>query len=379
MKVFQSKAANAEELARSLEVVPGLQLALVFGPPQLLKDPGLLAALQLAMPGAILGGCSTAGEITAEGIGEDSLVVTGVGFDQVRAAFALTDLAGMPDSWEAGKRLGEGIRAEGLRAVLLFGQGVAINGSAVIEGLQSVIGASIPITGGLAGDGARFMETVVFTPQGASSQALMAIGLYGSGLRISHGSFGGWETFGTLRKVTKSAGNVLCELDGRRALDIYKEYLGDYAKDLPSSGLLFPFEMVDRQQGSTGVIRTILAIDEAAGSLTLAGAIDPEGYLQLMHASTDRLIDGAEAAAEAARSMKAHPGEALALLVSCVGRKLVMGERVDEEIEAVAGVFGPQTVLAGFYSYGEISPSAPGASCQLHNQTMTVTWISEQA
>jgi hypothetical protein len=170
---------------------------------------------------------------------------------------------------------------------------------------------------------------------------------------------------------------VLYELDGEPALEIYKRYLGDHAKDLPASGLLFPFAMLGEDHSAVGLIRTILGVDEATGSLTLAGEINLDGYLKLMHASTDKLVNGAESAAEAAAAMIQAKGQSLSILVSCVGRKLVMGNRVDEEVEAVGEVFGSNSVLTGFYSYGEISPFTPGASCKLHNQTMTITCIGE--
>jgi hypothetical protein len=177
--------------------------------------------------------------------------------------------------------------------------------------------------------------------------------------------------------VTRCENNVLYELDGESALQVYKKYLGEHAKGLPASGLLFPFAMLGSDHSEVGLIRTILGVDEAAGSLTLAGEIDPNGYLKLMHANTDALVDGAEAAAQAAVKMQNHPGSGLALLVSCVGRKLVMGGRVDEEVEAVADVFGTGATLAGFYSYGEISPFTKAVECKLHNQTMTITYMSE--
>lgn len=380
MKVSQFKARSVDLLITQMAAANGLgdaQLVLAFGAPALLKAPGLHAALRQFLPRAILAGCSTAGEISSAGIADDSLVITAVCFDRIKISVACTELAGMEDSLAAGARLGEQLKVGSPQAVLLFGQGLGINGSALIDGLRGSIGAAVPITGGLAGDGPHFRETVVLAPQGVSSSALVAVGLHGEALRFSHGSFGGWAPFGTLRKVSRSRGNVLFELDGRPALEIYKKFLGDYARDLPSSGLLFPFEMIDKTRSSTGVIRTILAVSETDGSLTLAGDIDPEGYLRLMHASTDQLVSGAEAAASAARDMAEHPAQGLGILVSCVGRKLAMGERVDEEIEAVADIFGQNSVLTGFYSYGEISPFAPGASCRLHNQTMTVTWIAE--
>ncbi|MBY0455419.1 MAG: FIST C-terminal domain-containing protein [Burkholderiaceae bacterium] len=380
MKTQQIQVNDITTLSAKLAAISDASqynLLLVFGAPKLLKAQILFAQLQEACPTAIIVGCSTAGEITSSGIADDTLVVTLSRFDKVTFSVATTDLKNMDDSENVGRSLGASLHDKNPSAVIIFGQGVNINGSALIDGLRAELGHGVAITGGLAGDGTRFQETLVVTPQGVSSTAVVAVGLSGSALRFNHGSFGGWEPFGTLRKVTRAAGNVLFELDGTPALDIYKKYLGDYAKDLPASGLLFPFEMLNEARNTTGVIRTILAVDESNGSLTLAGDIDPNGFLRLMHASSDRLVAGAEVAANAAKEMTTHPEGGIGLLVSCVGRKLVMGDRIDEEIEAVGNVFGSQTVLTGFYSYGEISPFAPGAECRLHNQTMTVTWINE--
>jgi hypothetical protein len=233
------------------------------------------------------------------------------------------------------------------------------------------------ITGGLAGDDAAFKETWVLDDAGVHNDRVACVGLYGADLSVAHGSFGGWMPFGPARKVTRCVNNVLFELDGEPALEVYKRYLGEHAKDLPASGLLFPFSMLGSDHSEVGLIRTILAVDEALGSLTLAGEIDPAGYLRLMHASTDALVDGAEAAARAAQIALQHPTQGLALLVSCVGRKLVMGGRVEEEVEAVADVLSQAVAITGFYSYGEISPFTGAVACKLHNQTMTITHLME--
>lgn len=366
---------NTQNLATLAALKPDLVLA--FGA----VEPFCAAAAALAesFPTAQRAGCSTAGEISQDGVQDASLVVTALKFGAAQAVQFSTVLTRMEDSLAAGQRLAKGLPLAGLRAVLIFGQGVKINGSAVLTGMTEVLGTTIPITGGLAGDGGAFVQTWVLDNQGVSNDRLCCIGLYGDGLQFAHGSFGGWSTFGPARKVTRSDNNVLYELDGESALTVYKRYLGEHAKGLPASGLLFPFAMLGENHDEVGLIRTILAIDETAGSLTLAGNIDPNGYLKLMHASTDALVDGAEAAAEAAKAMLAQQGQGLALLVSCVGRKLVMGGRVDEEVEAVGDVFGQNATLAGFYSYGEISPFAPAVECKLHNQTMTITYIGEAA
>lgn len=368
-----SPAAMATELQNLKSINPNFLLA--FGSETLLKaaaDP-----LQAAFPDAVRVGCTTAGEISNQGVADNSCVITAVRFDKSTLRESSTRLTGMADSFAAGQRLGQQLPRDGLRAVLVLGQGVSINGSELIAGLVSVVGAEVPITGGLAGDAAAFKESWVLNAQGVNNDQLVCVGLYGDQLSYGHGSFGGWQPFGPARKVTRSEQNILYELDGEPALEVYKRYLGDHAKGLPASGLLFPFAMLGSDHTEVGLIRTILGIDEATGSMTLAGDIESAGYLRLMHASTDALVDGAEAAAQAAQKMLASQGASLAILVSCVGRKLVMGGRVDEEVEAVGDVFGQKAVLTGFYSNGEISPFTGNAACKLHNQTMTITHIAE--
>jgi hypothetical protein len=379
LRVNQIINRKPADLAAALTTLPidSADLLLVFGSLDHFSPPGLKEVLSKAFPKALLLGCSTAGEITAGGVDDGTCTITAINFSEARLCQGSTRLAGMDDSYAAGQRLGQQLATEDLKAVLLFGPGVKINGSALVNGMTSVIGSVIPITGGLAGDGGAFKETFTLDSDGVSTDRVVAVGLCSPGLKFAHGSFGGWEPFGPTRKVTRCAGNILYELDGEPALDIYRRYLGEHAKGLPASGLLFPFSMLGEDHSALGIIRTILGIDEENGSLVLAGEIIPDGFLRLMHASTDKLVNGAESAAEAAASMIQAPGESLAILVSCVGRKLVMGERVDEEVEAVGDVLGHHAVLTGFYSYGEISPFTPGASCKLHNQTMTITCLSE--
>lgn len=350
------------------------QWVLVFAAPAWFADPDFYPQLRAAFPDSALCGCSTAGEISRNGVSNGSCVITAVRWTGPPPAVVVTELASMDDSLAAGMRLGRQISSAS--AVLVFAPGVDVNGSALVDGLAASLPRGTPIMGGLAGDDGAFRQTYTLTDDGIFSRSVVAIGLPAS-IRTSHGSYGGWKPFGPARKVTRSQNNVLFELDGESALTVYKRYLGDHSRDLPASGLLFPFEMLTAEHSGTGLIRTILGIDEAAGSLILAGDIDQRGYLRLMHASTDALVNGAETAAEAAiAGIDGKPDRALALLVSCVGRKLVMGGRVDEEVEGVADVLGSGAVLAGFYSYGEISPGATG-DCRLHNQTMTITCLTE--
>lgn len=379
MQLIQTKFCSPAEI--DTLTAPGqlaaANLVLVFASPTFFGHPEFAEKLRQVYPQAHLLGCSTAGEITDAGVEEGSCTLTALYFDRVGLRPAATHLADMADSLGAGERIGQQLAAKDLHAVLLFGPGVQINGSALVRGLAAVVGEAVTIIGGLAGDNGAFRETFTLGDAGVANNAVVAIGLYGEHLAFAHGSFGGWEPFGPARRISRCDGNVLYELDNEPALDIYKRYLGEHAEGLPATGLLFPFALLGEDHAEVGLIRTILGIDEANGSLTLAGEVPDGGYLRLMHASTDRLVNGAEAAAEAALSMGDVPGQRLAILVSCVGRKLVMGSRVDDEVDVVADVLGQETFVTGFYSYGEISPFAPGVACKLHNQTMTITLIGE--
>jgi len=372
---LRSPDGGAAALASIQSIAP--DLVIVFGAIGWFSNAGFLDALATAFPKAHRVGCSTAGEITNEGVFDASAVVTGIRFEHSTIREAVTTLTGMDDSQAAGERLAHQLKSPDLRGVLLLGPGVNINGSALLRGMASLLDPSLPITGGLAGDGGAFRQTFSLSTSTTSDQQLVAIGFCGDHFRMAHGSFGGWQPFGPARKVTRCAGNVLYELDGEPALAVYKRYLGEHAKGLPASGLLFPFLMASGPDVEKGLIRTILGVDEAAGSLTLAGEIDADGYLKLMHSSADRLVDGAHRAAEALQQMLGSSSPGVALLVSCVGRRLVMGDRCDEEVEAVAEVLGQDATVAGYYSYGEISPTGPGMDCKLHNQTMTISYLTE--
>ncbi|MBL8470844.1 MAG: FIST C-terminal domain-containing protein [Rhodocyclaceae bacterium] len=381
MKIQQVVLKGAQDVESGLAQLGAVQpqMILAFGAPQWFADAAFVNLLCTRFSGAKIAGCSTAGEISADGVSDSACVLTGVSFDKARFSVFADSVADIADSTAAGKRLGASMQNEVPDAVLLFAPGVDINGTALVDGLAACLPAGVRIVGGLAGDGSAFRSTWTLSNSGAAPRTVVAVALY-AGIKLAHGSFGGWKPFGPARRVTRCDGSILYELDGEPALDVYKRYLGDHARDLPASGLLFPFEMLDASHRDAGLIRTIVGIDEAQGSLLLAGAVDADGFLRLMHASTDGLVDGAHAAAEAARDMlAAPPGEGLALLVSCVGRKLVMGGRAEEEVEAVGDVLGARATLAGFYSYGEISPFLAGTECKLHNQTMTVSYLAEAA
>lgn len=357
-------------------------LVLAFGDAAPQDPRAALQELAAAFPQALVMGCSSAGLIGGRHVHDGGLSVVVARFEQAGLRRAATVIDGAADSFAAGSRLAAQLPAEDLRAVFVLADGLAVNGTALVQGLSAHLPANVLVSGGLAGDGSRFERTWVLEAGQPSERRVTAVGLYGPALRIGHGCSGGWLEFGPERRVTRSEGNVLYEIDGQPALALYKRYLGKLAAQLPGSALLFPLSLRGAGHGATTVVRTILGIDEASQSMTFAGDVPCDATVQLMRTQIDHLVSSAEAAvAQAMAEVGAEPAAGppvLALSVSCIGRRLVMGERTDEELEAVFDRLPAGSAHGGFYSYGEIARGSGCDRSDLHNQTMTLTVIAEQ-
>jgi hypothetical protein len=366
-----------------------INLVMAMGDKTMIAPADFYARLRRDYPRAEIVLCSTAGEIFDEGVNEGSASVAAVEFEktQVRSAQVnIDDFKGR--SYEAGKALLSQLMAfEDLSYILVLSDGSSVNGSELVNGINSQVQEKVLVTGGLAGDGTAFKSTLVGLNAEPGCGRIVAIGLYGGQLKISHGSMGGWESFGPERTITRSKGNQLFMIDDEYALDLYKKYLGNYANELPGSALLFPL-LVRVSNEEEPVVRTILSIDEESKSMIFAGDVPEGASVRFMKANFDRLVDAASGAANQAMGGGAMTGgvsggevggePTLSVLISCVGRKIILGNRVAEEVEAVKDVFGAKTLVTGFYSYGEIAPHSSRVQCQLHNQTMTITNFSER-
>jgi len=360
----------------SLAKTDGEHVVFIFGARALLQQGNLVAELRDRLKGIPIIGCSTSGEIAGDEVIDDSLVVTIAEFEHTQVRTAYVKIDETKTSYAVGAELARHLNDASLRHVFVVSDGLKVNGSDLARGLASGFSDGVSITGGLSGDGSNFKETWVIDNEAAGPQLVAAVGLYGEHLRVGYGSMGGWQPFGPVRTITRAENNVLYELDGGSALDLYKTYLGDHATQLPSSALLFPIVVTEGNDGQ-GVVRTVLSVDDAEKSMTFAGDIPQGGTAQLMKTNVDDLVDGATTAAETSLSGLGDVPPDLALLVSCVGRKLVMKQRIEEEVEAIRDVLGEDTIIAGFYSYGELCPFSQGQECRLHNQTMTITALAE--
>lgn len=334
MKTFSAKTSQSglpEALARAKAITP--QISVLFGASGFFADrEGLEKTFQGAGLNVI--GCSTAGEISGGRVSDDSFSLLSLHFDATEVKTAEAPLKNALASRAAGQDIGRKLAAPNLAGIFVLAPGLNVNGSEFTRGIVETVGKNVVVTGGLAGDGGAFAATFTFMNGHVHGDHAVAFGLYGDKVSMRAGSRGGWKPFGPIRRVTKASANILYEIDGKPALKLYKEYLGAKAKDLPASGLLYPFSLLrDDSREDTGLIRTILGIDDAAESLILAGDMPQGSLVRLMHADTDSLVEGARSAAGDAGGTA--PADTATLMVSCVGRKIIMGSDVEEEVEEI--------------------------------------------
>jgi len=354
-------------------------LILIFAAPEMIQDLNPIQELSRHYPLSKMMGCSSAGEIYGSQIRDKSLSVAIAHFEHTPLLIVKANLRNMEESSKAGEQIANQLKKDDLRGIFVLSDGLLVNGSELVKGLNVASNKDVIITGGLAGDGAQFKETWTIFEGKIVKSSVVAVGFYGDHIQIGFASRGGWDIFGPERYITRSKNNILYELDGKPALTLYKEYLGERAEGLPSTGLLFPLAIRENESDGKQLVRTILAVDEDEQSLTFAGDV-PIGYLaQLMHANFDRLIESAGDAGAIAinKNHDVKNGPILSVAISCVGRRLLLGERTEEETEAVLETLPPATQQVGFYSYGELSPLIEG-TCDLHNQTMTLTTFFEK-
>lgn len=379
MKIEQSiySQSTGWVKGKNSEISNLAQLVFLFGNRSLLKIQEHIDFVSEAYPSAQIVGCSTSGEIYQEEVYNTNIICTAVWFEHSSVEIAKEAVHSMDDSFSVGVKLAAKLEKEDLVHVMILSEGLNINGSELTKGINKQLNNQISVTGGLAGDQDLFSETVVVHNQKGEKNIVVAIGFYGKNLQVGYGSMGGWDSFGVDREVTRSKGNILYELDGQPALELYKRYLGDHAANLPASALLFPLSL-RLKDSEISLVRTVLSVNEEDGSMVFAGDIPQGEYARLMKANFDRLIDGANDAAEMSMISLKDSDADLAVLISCVGRKLVLKQRVEEELEVIREVLGAKAAMTGFYSYGEISPIKPFENtCELHNQTMTITIFKE--
>lgn len=376
---FQQEHLSSKVALKSLpsmSPLPEANWVLVFGSISRFKERNFGSTLQKRYPNAQIIGCTTSGEITENGAHDDSLHITAMLWERSLLKFVSKPINNMAQSHALGVQIASELIQNNLKGVFVLSDGLNVNGSELVEGLQEVL-PEIPITGGLAGDNAAFTQTLLLNNDKVHDKVVIAVGIYGKDAVVTSGALGGWSPYGPPRKITRSLKNVVFELDNKPALPLYKMYIGYYANTLPASGLNFPFAIMSKDKKIT-VIRTLLGIDNKNNSLTFAGNVAEGSTVRFLKSDHDQLVNGASEAARQILSKQINVNDtALAICVSCVGRKLVMQEQVSDEVFAVQRLLGVKTGITGFYSNGEICSGERDGESMLHNQTMTIAYLSE--
>ncbi|WP_432510477.1 FIST signal transduction protein [Kineococcus sp. SYSU DK001] len=346
-----------------------------------------LAEVSAAYPTSLVTGCSTAGVADGATLLDDGLLLLVCAFERTRLLLRSAPQTAAR-SHAVGRALAGGLHADAaaagtdLRAVLVICDGMDVVGNAFAEGV-SLGAAGATVFGGMSalmpgpGGTIRAPWTVL---DGALHQGVaVAVGLCGDHVTLTCGTGGGWDELGPPRTATRSSGAELFEIDGQPALDLYRRYLGVEAEGLPGSGLRFPLLLRRRGEQRSALVRSVRSFDEETRAIGLTGDVPEGSVVQLLHQNSEAMVDAAQDAARAATAGAgpAHGADgALALVVSCLGRRLALGARVEDELESVTAELGAGTAVAGFYGYGELAPTS-ARSCDLHNQTVTVGVISE--
>ena len=365
----------------SASPLPNANLVLVFGSVKRFSDAKLTEFLKGRYPTAQIIGCTTSGEINANGVFDETLQISAILWEKTMQRVSHVKMSSAQNSFETGAGLARQLKTDSLRTVMIFADGLTVNGEELVLGFQSVLGENVPLVGGMAGDGATFTKTLQLFNDTISDNLVIAVGLYGNNLVTASGALGGWKPYGPPRKITRSEKNVVFEMDGKPALPLYRMYIGEhYAKGLPGTGLKFPFAVIEEGKRDVAKVRTLAAVDPVNNSVSFFGNVDEGSTVRFCQTTHDRLVEGAGGAAHLvtgnlAAASTNQPG--LAICVSCVGRKLVMAELIADEVKAVQQILGPQTSLTGFYSYGEIAPRPNTNDSEFHNQTMTIGYLSE--
>ncbi len=372
MRIEQIHWADINQIPGTESALQHAQLVLCTGGIDVVGKDSVFPTLRKLYPDADIVSLSTAGEIAGTHVYEQSIIINALQFEKTNIRSVSLELSDFQNSFDCGLALADKLRGPSLCHILVISDGTLANGDELVKGINQHTDKNVIVTGGLAADAGRFTGTLVGLNHTARAGLVVAIGFYGKDLIIKHGSRGGWDEFGPVREVTKSQSNKLYSLDHIPALDLYKKFLGEKASELPASALLFPLCL--KLDNGEVLVRTILSIDENEGSMTFAGDVPQGSQVQFMMANFDRLIDGAYVAASESKDTYSPQW---VFLVSCVGRKLVLAHRTEEEIEAVVETLGKQAIYSGFYSNGEISPLLESTRCSLHNQTMTITTYVE--
>lgn len=371
---FAAGREAAEELLTELGEAPELVLAHVAAR---LAPARVIEGLYSLLPGSTrVVGCSSDCEISSEGALTGTVTALGLRLGGIRAEPFIIAPSGR-SSLECGQRAGEALAPLAPDLVIAFPDVLQMNATQFLLGMQGALGRGAPIVGGAPADHGEFRSTTVFADRTVLSGAAAGVALKGATpIRLATAARSGYEPISMRRTCTRvESGNVILEIDGRPALDVYCELLGARAAEMPGVTIEFPVGVVGgalgtQRQADEGLllVRAIFRADEARRALVLGGDIPEGAEIRITRATRADVIRGAEEATAAA--LAALPDPDLAFFFSCFSRKQVLGPRYKEECAAAFARLPPGLPKLGFYTFGELSPY-DGATTH-HESTFTV-------
>jgi hypothetical protein len=343
----------------------------------------LLDGIAAAAPGVPVVGCTTDGEISSQGLSINSVVVMALASDTIQLQSTCVERLSN-DSYAAGFKIGQSFQGSEIPYIQVFSDGLCGNADKIIQGIKANMGENIKIAGGTAGDGGDFKRTFQYFGNRVLTDSIVAVAFQGR-FGLGTGTACGWFPVGIAKKVTRSVGNVVYELDGQPALQAYERFLGKHAERLPAVGVEYPLGLLnsdsDTEEDGYFLCRATMGVDREAGAIIFAGDV-PEGSLVKMTIGNDGdIILAARKAARSAMEKLRIKGPDLEprviFLYSCMARKIVLGTRTDEEIMAVKEAIGGDVPVIGFYTYGEYAPIGECEHSCFHNETATLTVIGD--
>jgi hypothetical protein len=364
-----------ETLRSDLKESKEYQLVFVFGSRTLLSSIGFYDEIRNCYPKAQIMMNSTSGEIIDTQVNDDTISLTAIRFDNTKLKTISVNISDYSNSESAGQFIAQSLTPSNITNILVFADGQLVDGKKLVLGLENRIKNPVVISCGLANKGNKFQKTLLGLNEQPCTGKIIAVGFYGEHLTVSHGRMDGWEEFGNEIQITKSNKNTIIELNHEPALKIYSQFVNKHMPSSEGQSLLFPVS-IKSNDTQPSVYRKIKSINEDEKSITFDGDVPEGSYIKMMRANFDSLINGASAAAN--KSAKSIPKPDLAIVISNIGRKIILSKRIEEEVEVIREVLGESTAITGFYSYGDISFSQRDAKSEFNNQSMTITTMLEK-
>jgi hypothetical protein len=340
-------------------------------------EPGmeeLLAGICSIIETPNLIGCTTDGEISDMGLTSGSAVLGGFFSDHIECCVVSSENIDR-NSEQAGKDLARKL-PDSVKYIQLLSDGLTGNGCALLRGIFSVLEEGVSVVGGTAGDAGQFLQTWQFAGNRVLTNSAVALGFMGE-FKVSEGIQAGWSPIGLPKKVTRASGNILYELNGEPALEVFKRFLGKHAVGLPAVGVEYPLGIISRcADGSEDdyyLLRATMSVNHDDGSLGFAGEIPEGSMVQLTCGDISSILEATRKAVAIAREGLGDTPPGMVFYFGCNARKTVLGLRTKEEYALIREGFGRDVPILGFYTYGEFCRVGCGGPCLLHNETAVVS------